>query len=68
MFSQRVVIKWFLPRIFCLRIVQAPAEGLVVDSAIVQGQGGVADVLVTWGKLKLKDVVVAGTEYGKVRG
>ncbi|CAN0472685.1 unnamed protein product, partial [Hapterophycus canaliculatus] len=47
--------------------MQAPAEGLVVDSAIVQGQGGVADVLVTWGNLKLKDVVVAGTEYGKVR-
>lgn len=48
--------------------VQATAEGLVVDSAIVKGQGGVADVLVTWGKLKPKDVVVAGTEYGKVRG
>lgn len=39
----------------------------MVDSAIVKGQGGVADVLVTWGKLKLKDIVVAGTEYGKVR-
>ncbi|CAM9093951.1 unnamed protein product [Ectocarpus sp. 4 AP-2014] len=47
---------------------KAAAEGLVVDSAIVKGQGGVADVLVTWGKLKPKDVVVAGTEYGKVRG
>lgn len=40
----------------------------MVDSAIVQGQGAVADVLVTWGKLKPKDVVVAGVEYGKVRG
>eukprot|EP00752_Nemacystus_decipiens_P006400 g5764.t1 len=47
---------------------KAAAEGLVVDSAIVKGQGGVADVLVTWGKLKPKDIVVAGTEYGKVRG
>ena len=48
--------------------LQAAAEGLVVDSAIVKGQGAVADVLVTWGKLKPKDIVVAGTEYGKVRG
>ena len=40
----------------------------MVDSAIVKGQGAVADVLVTWGKLKPKDIVVAGTEYGKVRG
>lgn len=48
--------------------MKAAAEGLVVDSAIVKGKGGVADVLVTWGKLKPKDVVVAGMEYGKVRG
>lgn len=48
-------------------MLQAAAEGVVVDSCLVQGKGCVADVLVTWGKLKVGDVVVAGTEYGKVR-
>ena len=39
----------------------------MVDSSMVKGKGGVADVLISWGKLKLGDVVVAGLEYGKVR-
>lgn len=47
--------------------LQAAGEGVVVDSSVVRGRGGVADVLVSWGKLKLGDVVVAGTEYGRVR-
>lgn len=46
---------------------QAAGEGVVVDSSVVRGRGGVADVLVSWGKLKVGDVVVAGTEYGRVR-
>lgn len=46
---------------------QVAAEGVVVDSAVVRGKGAVADILVTWGRLKPRDVVVAGTEYGKVR-
>lgn len=46
---------------------QVAAEGVVIDSAVVRGKGAVADILVTWGRLKPRDVVVAGTEYGKVR-
>lgn len=48
-------------------LTQAPAEGLVVDSSVVKGKGAVADVLISWGKLKQGDIVVAGLEYGKVR-
>lgn len=50
-----------------VRCPQAAAEGVVVDSSVVLGKGSVADVLVSWGKLKLGDVVIAGMEYGKVR-
>lgn len=56
------------PRYCRFRVSQAAAEGIVVDSSVVQGKGGVADVLVSWGKLKVGDVIVAGLEYGKVRG
>lgn len=50
-----------------IAVPQAAGEGVVVDSSIVKGRGGVADVLVSWGTLKVGDVMVAGTEFGRVR-
>lgn len=45
---------------------QAAGEGVVGDSSVVRGTERVADVLVSWVKLKARDAVVAGTEYGRV--
>lgn len=46
---------------------QAPGEGVVVDSSVVKGRGLVTDVLVSWGKLKVGDIVLSGMEFGKVK-
>jgi len=44
-----------------------PAVGVVVESKISQGFGPVASVIVRQGVLKIGDMVVCGTSYGKVR-
>lgn len=43
------------------------AEGIVLESSLAKGHGAVADVLVNWGRLRLGDIVVAGTEFGRVK-
>jgi translation initiation factor IF-2 len=43
------------------------AEGVVLESTLEKGHGAVADVLINWGKLSVGDVVVAGTEFGRVK-
>ncbi len=43
------------------------ADGLVVESQLDRGRGPVATVLVKRGTLKRGDIVVAGTQWGKVR-
>jgi translation initiation factor IF-2 len=43
------------------------AQGHVVEAQFEKGRGPVAIVLVQKGTLKKGDVIVAGTEYGKVR-
>jgi translation initiation factor IF-2 len=45
----------------------AQGEAVVLDSRLVPGQGQVCDVVVTWGTLRVGDVVVAGSESGKVK-
>ncbi len=45
-----------------------PAQGIVVESKMERGRGAVATVLVQKGTLKLGDVFVAGSEWGRVRG
>ncbi len=48
-------------------VVNAPARGVVVEARIDKGRGAVATLLVQSGSLKLGDIVLAGTEYGRVR-
>ena len=43
------------------------ADGIVVESQLDKGRGPVATVLVKRGTLKRGDIVVAGTQWGKVR-
>ncbi|MEE9317820.1 MAG: translation initiation factor IF-2 [Rhodospirillales bacterium] len=44
-----------------------PAEGIVVEAKMEQGRGSVATVLVQRGTLKVGDIFVAGSEWGRVR-
>lgn len=43
------------------------AEGVVIEAKIETGRGAVATVLVQRGTLKVGDIFVAGSEWGKVR-
>ncbi|MBA4801190.1 MAG: translation initiation factor IF-2 [Euryhalocaulis sp.] len=43
------------------------ADGIVIESKLEQGRGAVATLLVNRGSLKRGDIVVAGTQWGKVR-
>ena len=44
-----------------------PAEGVVIEANLESGRGAVATVLVQRGTLKMGDIVVAGSEWGRVR-
>jgi small GTP-binding protein len=47
--------------------IDVPGEAVVMDSRIVKGMGQVVDAIVRWGAVKVGDVVVAGTEFGRVK-
>jgi len=44
------------------------AEGVVIESKVEKGLGSVATVLVNKGTLRVGDIFVSGTVFGKVRG
>jgi translation initiation factor IF-2 len=47
--------------------VDAPATGTVIEASIERGRGVVATVLVREGTLHKGDILLCGTEYGRVR-
>jgi len=47
--------------------VDGPARGTIVESSLDKGRGPVATVLVQSGTLHRGDMIVSGTEYGRVR-
>ncbi len=44
-----------------------PAQGTVIEAKLERGRGPVATVLVQRGTLRVGDIVIAGTEWGRVR-
>ncbi len=46
---------------------EGPATGTVIESRIEKGRGAVATVLIQAGTLKKGDVVLVGSEYGRIR-
>ncbi|MBX9805270.1 MAG: translation initiation factor IF-2 [Alphaproteobacteria bacterium] len=44
-----------------------PAEGVVIEAQIDKGRGTVATILIQRGTLRIGDIFVAGTEWGRVR-
>ena len=45
-----------------------PARGAVIESRLDRGRGPIATVLVQGGTLQRGDILLAGSEFGKVRG
>ncbi|MCY4452130.1 MAG: translation initiation factor IF-2 [Immundisolibacterales bacterium] len=48
--------------------VEGPARGTVIESRLDRGRGPVATVLVQGGTLQRGEILLAGSEFGKVRG
>lgn len=48
-------------------VIDGPGSGVVIESRLDKGRGPVATVLVQQGTLKHGDIILAGTEYGRVR-
>jgi len=49
-------------------VEDGPATGVVIESMLDKGRGPVATLLIQNGSLRKADVVLAGHEYGRVRG
>ena len=47
--------------------VDGPARGAIVESSLDKGRGPVATILVQSGTLRRGDMIVSGSEYGRVR-
>jgi translation initiation factor IF-2 len=49
-------------------VAEGAAAGIVIESSLEKGRGAMATVLVTRGRLRQGDIVLAGEETGRVRG
>ena len=47
--------------------VSASGEAVILDSVMSKGVGPQLDVIVKWGTLRVGDIVIAGSEYGKIK-
>lgn len=47
--------------------VDVPAKGTVIEASIERGRGAVATVLIREGTLRKGDILLCGTQYGRVR-
>ena len=45
----------------------APSRGVIIESKLEKGRGSIATVLVQKGTLKIGDIFVSGSEWGKVK-
>jgi translation initiation factor IF-2 len=48
-------------------VTNVPARGVIIESRMDKGRGPVATMLVQTGTLKRGDILLAGTEYGRVK-
>ncbi len=48
-------------------VIDAPAQGIVIESSLDKGRGPVATVLVQQGTLRKGDTLISGQEFGRVR-
>lgn len=48
-------------------VSDCPARGVVIESRLDRGRGAVMSVLVQQGTLKKGDIILAGSEYGRIR-
>ncbi len=48
-------------------VAEGPAKGVVVESRLDKGRGPVSTILVRQGMLRKGDIILAGSEYGRVR-
>lgn len=48
-------------------VVDCPARGVIIESRLDKGRGPVASVLIQQGTLRKGDLVLSGTEFGRVR-
>ena len=46
---------------------QTYAEGSVIEANVDKGRGVISNIIITNGCLKVGDIAVAGSEYGRVR-
>jgi translation initiation factor IF-2 len=48
-------------------VIDCPARGVVIESRLDRGRGGVMSVLIQQGTLRKGDIILAGFEYGRIR-
>ena len=46
---------------------EGPAQGIIVESSLSRQKGPVATVLVQEGQLRVGDIIVCGTQYGRIK-